>query len=134
MAVQRGADRWICGTSTMRMPSTGASTACTSAAFICSSVTRPKRLAWGTGLREEPHERIEGFEENRPAPAGSQHVPGPKDRGIQSERANPGLHGRARRNIRLHDRRGLGHAYIDKMANAAARRSFRSGTPRGLID
>src|SRR5262249_57424196 len=36
--------------------------------------------------------------------------------------------------IRLHDRRWLGHAYIDKMANARARRSFRSGTPRGLID
>src|SRR5262249_41729769 len=49
-------------------------------------------------------------------------------------RANPSLHGGARGNIRLHDRRGLGHAYIDKMANARTRRSLRSGTPRGLID
>jgi len=100
------------------------------AAFICSSVTRPKRLA---SAREERHERVPGFERiglRRPVRARTR-----AERSWHSIRAcESGLHGRAHRNIRLYDRRGLGHAYIDKMANARARRSFRSGTTRGLID
>lgn len=73
--------------------------------------------------RYQRQQQIDGSESIRPAAAGSENIPGPKNRRIHLAQAYQFLALRSNLDVCLHDRCGLRHADINKMLHACMFRS-----------
>lgn len=83
----------------------------------------------GTSSRKQTQERVKRLQKDRPAATGSKDIPRPENSGIQFELANALLNFRPRRDMRLHDRGRLRHAYVNKVTDSAACRCSCSAHP-----
>ena len=76
-----------------------------------------RRLASG---RQPPQDRVDRNERVWPAMTGAQNVPGTKNRGANPGRRHQRFAFTANRDVRVHDRRRVGHAHVDEVRDACS--------------